>query len=208
MTGRFIRWFCLVLLLAFMAAPRCSAGTIFSENFDELTPQERVTMVGPFQAIFGNVDILGGNPFGYLCHTPEYGNCIDLDGSTQGTLQTIDPFHLVPGINYYLSFDLIGSQRGLATSTTVTFGSYNQTFVLGSDDFTSGIVTDALVTVGTPTDAFLTFTSNTPGPIGAVLDNVLITQQGSPTPEPGTLLLFSSGILAVFGARKRWFSSK
>jgi PEP-CTERM motif-containing protein len=183
----------------------CHAGTILSENFDELTPKEQVTMAGAFQAIVGNVDILGGSPFGYLCHTPESVNCIDLDGSTRGVLQSINSFMLEPGINYYLSFDLIGSQRGVATSTTVSFGPYNQTFALGSDDFSSGIVLNALVTVNTPAQAYLTFASNTDGWIGAVLDNVSITEQTSATPEPGTLVLISSGMLALFGIRKRWF---
>jgi hypothetical protein len=44
---------------------------------------------------------------------------------------------LAPG-TYTLSFDLIGSQRGLTTSTTVTLGSlFNQTFILGSSDVTA-----------------------------------------------------------------------
>jgi hypothetical protein len=69
---------------------------------------------------------------------------------------------LTPG-TYILSFDLIGSQRGLTTSTTVMLGSlFNQTFILGSSDVCSGIVNDAIF-VGAPTTAGLVFTSNTPG---------------------------------------------
>ena len=47
---------------------------------------------------------------------------------------------LAPG-TYTLSFDLIGSQRGLTTSTTVMLRSlFNQTFILDSSDVSSGIV--------------------------------------------------------------------
>ena len=78
---------------------------------------------------------------------------------------------LAPG-TYTLSFDLIGSQRGLTTSTTVMLGSlFNQTFILGSSDVSSGIVNDS-ITVAAPTTATLVFTSNTPGNVGALLDNV------------------------------------
>jgi PEP-CTERM motif len=119
-------------------------------------------------------------------------------------LQSVSAIMLQPGTNYYLSFDLIGSQRGLTTSATVDFGPYEQTFVLASNDDSSGIVINQLVTVSTATMAFLTFTSNTPGDIGSVLDDVTITDQSSTTPEPGTLALVSSGVVALLGARKRW----
>jgi hypothetical protein len=69
---------------------------------------------------------------------PESGNCLDMDGST-GTAGQISRamMSLAPG-TYTLSFDLIGSQRGLTTSTTVTLGSlFNQTFILGSSDVTA-----------------------------------------------------------------------
>lgn len=157
------------------------ACQIFAENFDELTPQLDVTSVGPFHAIDGtNVDIVGDGVYGELCQPPTSGNCIDLDGTdgdSQGVLQTVNGIMLQPGTNYYLSFDLIGSQRGNTTSATVDFGPYHRTFVLTSNDDSSGIVTNALVTVNTETMAFLTFTSNTPGNVGTLLDNVSISEQ-------------------------------
>ena len=158
------------------------ACPIVSENFDELTPQLDVTSVGPFHAIDGtNVDIVGDGIYGELCQPPTSGYCIDLDGTggdSQGVLQTVNGIMLQPGTNYYLSFDLIGSQRfNTTTSTTVDFGPYHQTFVLASNDLSSGIVSNALVTVTTETMAFLTFTSNTRGNMGALLDNVSISEQ-------------------------------
>ena len=197
-------------LLALCALPAGSqAATLLSENFNELTPMLTATSVGAFSAISGtNVDIVGGGIFGYLCVAPAAGNCVDMDGSnglSQGVLRSNTAFTLAPGVNYFLSFDLIGSQRGNTASTTVSFGPYANTFTLASGDDTSGIVSNALVTVSTPTTAFLTFTSNTPGNIGNVLDNVVITSS-SPVgvPEPATLGLMALGLAGVgFARRKR-----
>jgi hypothetical protein len=187
--------------------PLAQATTLLDENFDELTPVLSATSVGAFSAIDGtNVDIVGGGLFGGLCAAPESGNCIDLDGSNgnpQGILRTTTAITLEPGVNYFLSFDLIGSQRGVTDSTTVTFGSYSKTFILPSADVTDGVVSNQLVTVSSPTAAFLTFTSNTPGDIGSVLDNVVITSSApSAVPEPATLALMSLGF-AGLGLRRR-----
>jgi PEP-CTERM motif len=197
----------------FCALPAAQAATILSENFNELTDQLSATSVGAFQTIGGtNVDIVGpGNGFASLCATPESGSCVDMDGSggnSQGILQTVSSLMLLPGVDYFLSFDLIGSQRGTSASTTVTLGTsscsgtgclYNQTFNLASGDDTDGIVTNALVTVSAPTTAFLTFTSNTSGEVGDLLDNVLITTStvtGS-APEPSSMILIGSALVGL-----------
>ncbi len=186
----------------------CRTGTLLSENFDELPVAMATTSAGAFHTINGtNVDLVGGNVYGFLCHPPASRNCIDLDGTgghPQGLLQSVNSFMLEPGMKYYLSFNLIGSQRGNTTSTTVTFGPYHQTFVLASNDDSSGIVRNAPVAVNVPTPAFLTFSSNTPGDMGAVLDNVSIT--ASPVPAWGwllVLLLFGVLILGWRLGRKR-----
>ncbi len=184
------------------------ATTIFSENFDELTAALAVTTVGPFSAVNGtNVDIVGpGNGFGALCAPPESGNCVDMSGSggnSVGQLQLTTPLNLAAG-TYYLSFDLIGSQRGTTTSTTVDFGPYSQTFVLASSDDTSGIVVNEAVTIaGGPTQ--LEFIDNSPNDnIGALLDNIVITTAAtSPVPEPGTLGLLATGLLGFAGIMRR-----
>ena len=165
------------------------------------------TSVGEFSAIGGtNVDIVGGALFGSLCVAPESGNCIDLNGTNgnpQGILRSNSAFSLVPGVNYYLSFDLIGSQRGLTTSATVTFGSYDKVFTLVSGDVTSGVVSDQLITVSAPTTAYLTFASNTPGNVGTLLDNVVLSSAPSTSvPEPATLGLLGLGF-AGLGFRRR-----
>jgi PEP-CTERM motif len=197
-------------LLAFCVLPAAAqATTLLNENFDELTPQLSATSVGAFSAIDGtNVDIVGGGLFGSLCVAPESGNCVDMNGSggnPQGILRSNSSFTLQPGVDYFLSFDLIGSQRGGNASTTVNFGPYSQTFALASSNVTSGIVTNHLITVSAPTTTFLTFTSNIPGDEGTLLDNVMLTS-GTPvsTPEPATLGLLAFGLAAAgFAGRKR-----
>jgi hypothetical protein len=181
------------LMALFMAGAAWADG--INENFNELTPGLSYSgNIGAFHVTSGNVDVVGGAVYGYLCVTPESGNCVDLDGSAQGQISS-SLLTLAPG-TYTLSFDLIGSQRGYTTSTTVTLGSlYDQTFVLTSGDVTSGIV-NTTITVGATTVVPLIFTSNTPGNNGALLDNVSLTDPIA-TPEPASLSLLGIGLVGL-----------
>lgn len=181
------------------------ADNVFSENFDEVTPALGVSTAGAFSAIDGtNVDVVGGALFGSLCHAPESGNCVDMGGTggknPSGNIELTTALNLAPG-TYYLSFDLIGSQRDTTTQTTVNFGSYSQMFTLGPNDFTSGIVTNqAVVWGGGPIQ--LQFVDNSSADnIGALLDNITITT--SPVPEPESLLLLATGLIGGAGLIRR-----
>jgi hypothetical protein len=203
-----VRVACSILLVAavvllLMAPAACKADGI-SENFNAVTPALNATNIGSFFTVTGGtVDIVGGALFGNLCVAPTSGNCLDMDGSTGQAGQISSAMmSLAPG-TYTLSFDLIGSQRGLTTSTTVMLGSlFNQTFTLGSSDVSSGIVNDTII-VGAPTTAALVFTSNTPGNIGALLDNVNFAAASVATPEPATLSLLGIGFVGLIARRRR-----
>lgn len=198
----FLRHLAIVPAFAILFVSSALADSvILKENFDELSPALSATSVGAFSAINGtNVDILGGALFGSLCVSPESGNCIDLDGSggkSQGDLESTIAITLNRGIRYTLSFDLIGSQRGVTTSTTVSLGPYSKTFVLGSSDDKDGIVS-VQFTVPSTTVTHLEFQSNTPGNIGALLDDVSLTSNRTSTvPEPSSLVLLGSGLLGL-----------
>ena len=124
-----LRYALLVALPAFCAVPgSLHASTIFVENFNTATVGLAVTTAGAFSAINGtNIDVVGGALFGSLCAAPESGNCVDMAGSNGNSIGNIElttPLNLAAGL-YDLSFDLIGSQRGQTTSTTVNFGPYS-----------------------------------------------------------------------------------
>ncbi len=124
-------------------------------------------------------------------------------GNPQGQLRSTMTF--ATG-NYLLSFDLVGSQRGVTASVTVTLGNYNQTFTLASGDDSGGILVNAPVTVTTAGQ--LMFVSNTAGDEGLLLDDVAVnTSAISGVPEPSSELLMGAGLLAAACALARWRSN-
>ena len=189
------------IVIAAMVLP-AAAATIFSENFNGATVG--VKNVGAisgtqFSVASGSVDVLGTGFGAFLCVGSSSGNCVDLNGDAAGRLSTTSPIVLAAG-SYVLTFTLNGSQRGVATSTTVSLGSlFTQTFPENSGDLNVFAIN---FSVASSTSATLTFTSNTSGATGALLDNISLDT--STVPEPTTFILIGGGLLPIaLLARKR-----
>ncbi len=64
---------------------------------------------GSFKRLLETLTSPGQPTFLTCAPAPTSGSCVDLNGGSQGTLQSVSAVTLQPGVNYYLSFDLIGS---------------------------------------------------------------------------------------------------
>ena len=211
MRNLFSSLFCLVTLSAasygstiFQADPIFGSldPIFFQDNFDSYSTgtYNNPSTLGSNWTVNGSIDVVGGAFFGGLVVGHESGNAIDLDGAAQGGL-TSALIILAPG-TYTLTFDLNGSQRGVATSTTVTLGSFvNDTILQNSADILTGKTYNFTVLTGT--SANLVFASNTPGSIGSLLDNVVLSGTLT-TPEPSTFRLILGAIPVLWAVRKRY----
>jgi hypothetical protein len=196
----------LAALALFGVTGSLHATTLLTENFDELTTGLGVVSVGAFSTVNGtNVDIVGAsNGWGALCAGAESGNCIDMDGTGGNPLGQLQSNMEFSAGTYLLSFNLVGNQRGgSASTTTVSFGNYDQTFTLGSANDIAGIIINQQITLSSA--GYLLFASNDPAgdQQGNVLDDVTVSSAPAATPEPGSLLLLGTalctGMLALRG---------
>ncbi|HEY9026089.1 MAG TPA: PEP-CTERM sorting domain-containing protein [Burkholderiaceae bacterium] len=160
-----------------------------------------------------NVDLLAPGYFYNLCEAAGGSStCIDMEGSGNGALTTLEAYTLAPG-EVTMQFDLAGDQRGrsgnsVTASLVGVLGNvlFSETFALASDAaFTTFSRT---ISLGTETQARLHFLSNGPADsMGMLLDNVVLTAGGggviAPVPEPSTWALFVGGLLAVGAVVRR-----
>lgn len=194
------------LFSAFTSRPLLGANILIAENFDSLVngTYHQNAAIGVFHVLQGSVDVLGPAFGPGLCVSPASGQCVDLDGDDQGGIYV--DLNLTAG-PYNLAYVLDGSQRllygtfgpAVNSSIIVTLGTfYSRTFT-DIPAFSSGSYSD-IINVSSPGVARLSFVSQTPGPIGTLLDTVLLSavSSDSPTPEPATLGL--AGVaLCAFG---------
>ncbi len=190
----------LFLTICFFTTNSFSA-TIFSDNFDAEVASSTINynFFANWDVTDGSVDIISNGGYGITCFG-NTGNCVDLDGTTSnaGLLTTKQSFDLSPGV-YELTFALSGSQRsGDANSVNVSLGTiFSETFTkLTSDPFeliTRNIVVESAIS------ARIQFAHVGGDNIGLILDNVVL----SSVPIPAAGWLFLSGILGIYGFKKK-----
>lgn len=173
------------------------AGVIFSDDFDASAGGLNVVPTG-WTVTDGTVDVVGGG----FCLA---GQCVDLDGSTRDAGVLSRTFTLMGGVEYVLSFDLSGNQRGGTDDVLVTFGSATRLF----DDLASGSPYTGYslsFTPGSDGEYTLSFANAGGDNIGAVLENVVITAlDGDPgeVPEPASVALAGLGLAALYLTRRK-----
>lgn len=203
-------------LLALVAAAPVQSATLFSENFDGVTPGAYANgaSVGGFVVAAGAADVLGNLGGSNLrCPNAAPNNCADLAGAggLLASLASGAAFDLVAGRRYELSFVLAGRAANVAPSglpevapaaatytVEVGLGAMRRSFDITDD---SGFVPRAhtFVAAAAESGARLSFTALNGGTAsGPVIDNVLL----SAVPEPATTVLSFAGLLVVLAAAR------
>jgi len=190
--------FFLSLITWTLSSLSASAGTLFLENFNSLSPNANFfegdiipsTIGNGFRVVEGSVDIRAETRFGLGIGA---GNVADLNGFTPSLITSVETFNFSPG-TVNLSFDLAGSQRGDTNPVLVSLGNlYSELFTLPSSAPFRRIT--RTFDVSLPTTANLVFDSRGSGNdlSGLLLDNVVLATPDVTTPVPE-----SSSPLAIF----------
>ena len=207
-----------VAIAAALALSAAAHGaTIFSENFNAATP-------GPTYGIGniagtglrvsgGNIDIfgnVGGNYFS--CNVEPNNNCLDLNGSVPGTIETIATYNLVAGSTYSATFrsTASGAFSSLVFNSKVLLGSQSLNFTDTQTSSTGYLWTNRMlsfVAAANENNVRLSFQAlNNPGiQAGALIDDIVLTESAGAvgTPEPGTAMLGAAGLAALFAFRRK-----
>ena len=194
----------LLLSLAFVTASSgAMAATLISDGFESDAIAVPTGSLVNWD-ITGSVDVVGPTSFGYLCL--DGSNCLDLDGSAPGRIDSMASFDFESGVTYTLSFDYNSN----GTNNSMTFG------------ISGGLFTDQLLDIDETTGSYfqysqsftalgtglLYFDSDSPSGVGGiVLDNILLTSDGgvvNPIPLPAglPLLLGAFGFLGLVSRRR------
>ncbi len=192
-----------VLALTLALGFQASATTIFSDGFNFTNPPSTFTTVGsggtigPWTVGGNSVDWIGGY------WQPAEGNgSIDMSGNNAGSLSTT--LSTVAGQSYTLNFYMAGNTDGgnSVKSLQVQVGSLDQTFhfdTSGQSRGSMGWVLESASFTASGNDV-LKFTSLDNNAYGAALDGVTVS---SVVPEPGSMMLFGSGMLGLAGLLRR-----
>lgn len=189
-----IREFAAVAALALASAAQ--AAPVYADNFNA-NPVGLNAVPAGWTVTGGTVDLIGSGSNGTLADfLPGNGVYVDLDGSTnQAGLLTSPLLSLLGGVTYTATFDLAGSQRGSSETGTVTFGSTSLGFNIASS---VGFVGFSLsFTPGVSGNYTLSFQNDGRDNVGALLDNVVVTEVAAAVPEPETYALLGAGLLAM-----------
>ncbi len=203
--------------LALLAAPAMATAapfTLFTEDFaEELTSIAPANQANNFAALDqftitrGTVDLFGDGGFGLSC--PSTG-CLDLDGSTSAAVRMeTAALGFLAGVDYTLSFNISGNQRGGADDT-LTVGIDNG--ILADQVLTRapadpyGVVS-YMFTVAADTTGKLFFDHAGGDNLGILLDRVDIVGEGGaavvPLPATLPLIVGALGLMGFAGARRR-----
>jgi hypothetical protein len=131
---------------------------------------------------------------------PQDGNYAAYFGPVGDTATISQTIATTPGDAYSLSFYLANPVGGTPNFFSVTFG--NSSFSFTNFGVAFGWQQFTLTTVAATDQTQLSFTFRN-DPSYWFLDNVNVQQSGGTVPEPGTLVLFGSGVLGLAGIARR-----
>jgi hypothetical protein len=199
------------LALALTAAPAHAAVIVFTEDFNAENGGVGALNYNSFTNFTvssGTVDLIGNGFFDFPPVTTGHGLYVDLDGSTSDAgLMLANPIPVTPG-EYELFFQLAGNQRNagpdivqvsLFLDGVLVYNPPGNVLVPQDLPFLGQILPFTVTSAGNLT---FSFQNNGGDNIGALLDNITVTQLRA-APEPASMLLFGSALAIGLVRRRR-----